>query len=59
VVEIPVFARIAKLPAVPMFTDAGPAAIAAGATKATVSIVPRREMSDIIGSLLKKSLKKF
>jgi hypothetical protein len=30
VVEIPVFARIAKLPAVPRFTAAGPAALASG-----------------------------
>jgi hypothetical protein len=41
VVEIPVFAIIAKSAAVPRGTGVGPAAMAAGAIKATVNIAPR------------------
>jgi hypothetical protein len=48
VTEIPVFARIAKLPAVPRFTGAGPAAMAVDTIKETVSIAPRKR-----GHLLK------
>jgi hypothetical protein len=48
VVEIPVFARIAKLPAVPRFTGVGPAAMAADTIKASISpaysVIPRKHV---------------
>ncbi len=42
VVEIPDFARIAKLPDDPRFTAAGPAALATGDRKRTNKIKPNR-----------------